>query len=241
MRHRSTFIWFVSGASLLMLALSACVIQSHPEADSSYTSRKLENLERKSGPRKVVTIYQFRSSVPEVNGQGATDMFTTALIKSGAFAVAERQRLQEGVVREKQLSAQGLTSSDTGEQRLVGADFIFEGTVSEANPGKGKSGIAGTVRGLGVETSGARAAIGLDIRVIDARTGLVLDAINVRKDVKQRGGTVSGIGAFVQGLTKKDLMGADVNVARDEKEGVDEALRQCIEEAIYQLAKRFGQ
>lgn len=233
--------WPIAIAVLGLFTLPGCVIASDPVPDESRTTRKLQGLERRSGERKVVTIYQFRSSVPEVAAQGATDMFTTALIKSGAFAVAERQRLSEGVVREKQLNAQGLTTGDTAEQRLAGADYIFEGTVSEANPSESKSGVAGTLRGLGVETSGAQAKIGLDIRVVDARTGLVLDAINVRKEVKQRGASVSGVGSFVQSLTKKNLQGADVSASTDRKEGVDEALRACIEEAIYQLVKRYGQ
>ena len=85
----------------------------------------------------AVTIYEFRSSVSEVSGAAATDMFTTALIKSGSFTVAERQRLNQGVAFEKQLNAQGQTTGDAARSQLKGADFIFEGTVSEANaPGE---------------------------------------------------------------------------------------------------------
>jgi curli biogenesis system outer membrane secretion channel CsgG len=224
-----------------VLVFAGCVTTGEPVVDESRTSRKLGSLPPKRGERKVVTIYEFRSSVPEVSAVAATDMFTTALMKSAQFAVAERQRLQEGVILEKQLNAQGLTTGDLSDQRLTGVDYIFEGTVSEANPSESQTGIGATARGLGIETSGERAIIGLDIRVIDARSGLVLDAINVRKPVKESGFSARGIGSFIQSFTEKSLEGGDLSIARERKEGVDQALRSCIEEAIYQLGIRCGE
>src|SRR5512147_670697 len=81
--------------------------EEDPQLDNSSTTEKLESLPRvDEANRKVVTIYEFRSSVPEISAGAATDMFTTALIKSGTFAVAERERLNQGVAFEKQLNAQ---------------------------------------------------------------------------------------------------------------------------------------
>lgn len=233
--------------AMILLALVICLPSgswgwgNDARVDDSRTSKKLESLPRAEGERKIVTIYKFRSTVPEIHGNNATDMFTTALIKSGAFAVAERQQLNDGVMAERQLNSQGLTSGDSSLHKLAGADFIFEGAVTEANASESKTGAAGTIRGLGLEGSGESAQIGLDIRVVDARTGVVLDAVNVRKSVKQSGLSVSGIGSFIQSFTKKSLDGADAKIARDTKEGVDMALRECIEEAIYELVQRYGQ
>ncbi len=212
-----------------------------PQLDNSSTTQKLESLPRvDEADRKVVTIYEFRSSVPEISAAAATDMFTTALIKSGTFAVAERERLNQGVAFEKQLNAQGQTTGTVAQSQLVGAQYIFEGTVSEANAQESKTGIAGVFKGLGVETSGEKATIGVDVRVVSAATGQVLDSVNVRKPIKSGGFSVSGVGAFAQKLTGKNLGGADVNVGHEGREGVDEALRSCIEEAVYQLVKRYG-
>jgi curli biogenesis system outer membrane secretion channel CsgG len=211
-----------------------------PEIDKSNTTKKLESLPRAQGNRKVVTIYEFRSSIPEVSGAAATDMFTTSLIKSGAFAVAERQRLNQGVAYEKQLNAQGQSTGSVAQTQLKGAEFIFEGTVSEANAQASKTGVGGVFQGLGVETSGEKATIGVDVRVVSAATAEVLDSVNVRKPVKAGGLSVSGIGAFTQNLTRKNLQGADVGVAHEGREGVDESLRACIEEAVYQLVQRYG-
>lgn len=242
MTYREVFMNRTLGLFIVLtvsLLLGACAT-SDPVADNSSTTRKLQHLPRPKGPRKIVTIYEFRSAVPEVSAAGATDMFTTALIKSGYFAVAERQRLEEGVVREKQLNAQGMTTGNTASQRLAGAQYVFEGAVTEANDEESSNGIAGTVRGLGVESSGQKGSIGLDVRVIDANNGLVIDSINVRKAIKQGGYSASGIGAFIQSFTNHDLQGADVSVSHGSKEGVDKAVRACIEEAIYQIVTRYG-
>ncbi len=214
--------------------------EEEPQMDNSATTQKLESLPRVEGNRKVVTIYEFRSSVPEISAAAATDMFTTALIKSGTFTVAERERLNQGVAFEKQLNAQGQTTGTVAQSQLIGAEYIFEGTVSEANAQAGKTGMAGVFKGLGVETSGEKATIGIDVRVVSAATGQVLDSVNVRKPIKSGGFSISGVGAFAQKLTKKNLNGADVNVGHEGREGVDEALRSCIEEAVYQLVKRYG-
>jgi curli biogenesis system outer membrane secretion channel CsgG len=213
---------------------------SDPSIDDSSTTKKLQKLERPKGNKRVVTIYEFRSSVSEVSGTAATDMFTTALIKSGQFSVAERQRLNQGVAFEKQLNAQGQTTGGAARSQLKGAEFIFEGTVSEANAQASKTGLGGVWKGLGVETSGDTATIGVDVRVVSAADGEVLDAVNVRKPIKSGGFSMSGVGSFAQKMTKKNLGGADVGVAHEGREGVDEALRACIEEAVYQLVKRYG-
>ncbi len=232
------------GHIALVILLGTCFMLagwgSDPKLDDSATTKKLQSLPKVQGDKKVVTIYEFRSSVSEVSGAAATDMFTTALIKSGSFAVAERHRLNQGVAFEKQLNAQGQTTGSAARSQLKGADFIFEGTVSEANAQESKTGLGGVFKGLGLETSGDTATIGVDVRVVSSATGEVLDSVNVRKPIKSGGFSVSGVGAFAQKMTKKNLQGADVGVAHEGREGVDEALRACIEEAVYQLVKRYG-
>jgi len=187
-------------------------------------------------PKKTVTIFQFDSTVPEVSPASATDMFTTALIKTHAFTVLERQRLDESVYKEKQLNQGGTTTGDVARYRLTGADFIFVGVITEANAQASKTGIAGAYKGVGVETSGEKAKIGLDVRVLDAKTGGVLDAVNVRKKISQGGYSVSGLGKL---FGKKKLRGANLGISHDRKEGVDKAVREAIEEAVNTLVSRY--
>lgn len=228
---------------IFLLALATAVLAgcaaSTPQVDNSMTSHELSSLPAPSGPRKKVTIYRFDSSVPEVSGAAATDMFMTALVKTHRYAVLERNRLKQGVLNEKQMNSAGMTTGTAGKTRLTGADYIFEGTVSEANANASDTGVGATVRGLGVEASGQKAMIAVDVRVVDAHTGAVLDAIDAKRPVKQGGVSVSGIGAFVQSFVKQDMQGADASVSKGSKEGVDRALRACIEESVYRIARRW--
>ena len=85
--------------------------QTPARVDDSATAKELGRVQRRAGPKPVVAIYDFRSAVPEVQVGAAREMFVTALIRSGAFTVAERQRLNEGVMRERQLSQSGVTAA----------------------------------------------------------------------------------------------------------------------------------
>ena len=218
-------------AIYLSLILAACLVLTSTASAWAWGTPP-EDLP----PKKTVTIYQFDSTVPEISPASATDMFTTALIKSNAFDVLERQRLDESVYQEKELNQGGMTTGDVAQYQLTGADFIFTGAITEANAQADKTGVAGAYQGVGVETSGEHAEIGLDVRVLDAKTGKVLDAVNVRKKISQGGFSASGLGKL---FGKKKLKGANLGVAHDKKEGVDKALRDCIEEAVQTLVSRY--
>jgi len=232
-----------SGTFLVFLALSAlmltgCLASSGgPTVDNSETSRKLESLPRPKGKRKVVTIYRFNGRAKGITGRTATDMFTTALVKAGRFKVVERQRLGN-VMREKNLNRSGRSTGKSSLYKLRGADYIFEGTISEVNNSKSRSRVSGSYKGLGAGTGDNTGSIGLDIRVLDARDGTVLDAINVRKEIKSANASVSGIGRFISNFTGRRV-GGDIGVSKSKNESVDEAVRACIEEAIYQIARGY--
>ncbi len=85
--------------------------------------------------RIFVTIYEMRSSIYEIAPRAATDMFTAALFKSKKFRVLERQRISEGVARERDLNGQGITTGDIATKKVKGASVIFEATISEVNAG----------------------------------------------------------------------------------------------------------
>ncbi|VAX14647.1 hypothetical protein MNBD_GAMMA24-2616 [hydrothermal vent metagenome] len=231
--------WIGILVSVLIL-FPAYAMAGDAHTDHSATSQRLENLKSAAGAKPKVTIYQVKSTVPEVSQASATDMFITALVKSHRFLVMERQRLDESVYREKQLNQQGRTTGQVAEKRMTGADYIFVATITEANSDAGSSGFAGTIGGLGLESSGKDAEIGMDVRILDASSGAVIDAVNVSKKVEQSGMSVSGVGSFLSSMVGIDTKGADVNVSRDSKEGVDKALRALMEQAVYELAKRYG-
>lgn len=213
--------------------------------DNSKSTQKLRNLERSVGQRKVVAIYEFRSSVAEVSARGATDMFTTALLKSGAFSIVERARVQDGVMREKHFNAVGQTSGNAGRKRLAAAQYIFEGTVSEANQGQGQTEGGISFGGMQIGGGGSEDSIGIDVRIVDVGTGAVVDAVNVTKAIGSSGVNVSGIGNLLTTIRnhkgrQQSTYTPDANLKTSRKEGVDRALRACIEVAVAELVERYG-
>lgn len=212
-------------------------------AESSAGAQTLKKLPRKQGDRVAVTIYEFRSALSGLSGQTATDMFKTALVQSGQFRVVERSRLNEGVAREKQLQGAGYASGRAAQKQLRGAQYIFEGTVSEANQSENQSSGGVNIGGLQVNSGSNRDSIAIDVRVVDAANGDIVDAISVRKSVKTEESSVSGVGSFFNSLmarSGKSLpVNGDVQAQQRRAEGLDSVVRAAIDEAVVQLAQRF--
>jgi curli biogenesis system outer membrane secretion channel CsgG len=178
-----------------------------------------------------------------VPDNGATDMFMTALIKSGQFRVVERARLNEGVVQEKRLNGSNMTTGSTAEKKLRGAQYLFEGAVTEANAGQDAKQGGISVGGLSFGGGGSKDSIAVDVRILDADTGDVLDSVAVKVPVKSSNLGVSGTAALAQTLASMRGQSAnpltpDVNLQKSHRDGVDETVRAAIETAVLQLVKR---
>ena len=228
----------------LALALAGPVrAQSNARVDDSASSKELRAIKRQAGAKPAVAIYEFRSAVPDVQAAAAQEMFVTALIKSGAFAVAERQRLNEGLMRERALNNSGITAGPAAGQ-VAAARYVFEVVVSEANRGASDNAQSITIGGMTIGGGRSADAIGLDVRIVDVQTGLVVDAVNVVKAIEASTSTISGVGNLLgalRGLAGKTLpVSVDAESRSSRKEGVDRALRACIEVAVAELARRLG-
>jgi len=215
-----------------------------PVVESSKQSRALAALPpRPLAQRVPVTIYEFHVGVPEVSVGAATDIFTTALIESHQFRVVERNRLNQGTMYEKQLNGAGQTTGDLAQQKLRGARYIFEGTVSEANAGADQKQGGVSIGGLNLGGGKNKDTIAVDVRIIDAATGDVLDSVAVSKVLNDSTVGISGTAAFantVAGLRGRSAspFTPDVQAQSSRKESVDKALRSCIESAVLALIQR---
>lgn len=197
-----------------------------------------------AGERVRVTIYEFRSQLPTLASTTAVDMFTTALVRTGRFRVVERARLDDGVVREKRLQQSGWANGDAAQRQLDGAQYVFEGVVSEANVAeKTRSGGLG-VAGLRVGGGSSRDSIVIDVRIVDAATGEVVDAVTARKPIVASSSSVGGVGALLGGiLARKGVdttYAPDVQAQSETRGGLDAALHAAIDDAVGQIASRFG-
>ena len=240
----------LTAAALLAVSMIYCptraaATDSDPVIETTKSSSALQALGAKPLEQSVpVTIYEFHSGSPSVSVGAATDMFTTALVESGQFRVVERQRLSQDLMAEKQMNAAGQTSGDTAQKQLRGARYIFEGTVTEANPQEDQKQGGINIGGLNLGAGKAQDTLAIDVRIVDADTGDVLDSIKVSKVLSDSNSGVSGTGAFVSTLAAMrgrvaNPLTPDVNYQTAHKESVDKALRACIDTAVLALIKRL--
>lgn len=242
---RSHLLAILVGAATLALSLAASPARAQDDpvvGDPSHPGRQLQARPRVPvNQRPVVTIYAFRGTVPGVDVDAATDMFTTALVRSGAFVVAERQRLVPDISVEKQLNAQHITTGDTARKQLAGARYIFEGTVSDLTTGDDQSNGAVSLGGMSLGGSHARGELAIDVRIVDADNGTIIDSIEVHKPIKSHGKQVSGVGNFLSSVSGHYLpMSPDASASSAHQDNVGDALRACIDAAVLELVRRYG-
>lgn len=240
-RAKVTLHFLALACALAMPAARA----DDPVVQSSKQSKALSSLPPKPLEQRVpVAIYEFHSGVPSVSVAAATDMFTTALVDSHQFRVVERNRLNQGVVYEKQLNGAGQATGDAAQHQLRGARYIFEGTVSEANAGAEQHQGGVSIGGLSLGGGKNKDTIAVDIRILDADTGDILDSVSVSKTLNDSAVSVGGTAALASTLASMSghsvsSLTPDVNYQGAHKEGVDAALRACIETSVLELIKRI--
>ena len=215
-----------------------------PSVENSPTTQALNKLPRKPGERVPVAIYEFRSDLGEVSARGGTDMFVTALVRSGQFRVVERSRVNEGVVREKQLNGAGLTTGTSAQQKLRGARYILEGAITEASPSQTQRSTTIGVAGMELGGGTNRDAVGIDVRIVDAANGDIVDVVSVRKPILSDSVSASGVGSLISTVLAQHGVSSpytpDARVAQDRKESIDTALRAAINQAVIEIANRLN-
>ena len=211
--------------------------------DDSKSLQLLENLPpRPLDKRPVVTIYQFRSGVAQLQAAAATDMFTQALVKSRQFRVVERAQLERGIVAEKQLNGVGQSTGAAAQHPLRGAQYIFDGTVSEAGAATAQKQGGINIGGLSLGGGHNKDTVAVDVRILDAETGDILDSVTVRKELNDSSSGISGTAALAGTLASmKNKIASpltpDVSYQDNKTESIDRALRACINTAVLQLVR----
>ena len=253
----SRFTWnFKSSVSLvtaccLALLVTACAdvpasapaTVDRPYVAAPRTVSADKKIPHPAGEPVAVSIFDFRSSVTEIQARGATDMFINALVHAGPFKVVERSQINQGLLYEKQAGSQGLTTGNAAATKLRGVQYLFEGTISEANASETQRSGGVAVAGMSLGGGKNKDVIAIDVRIVDAGTGDILDTVTVRKAIKSDSASVSGIGNLMNTLMAQRGVSSpytpDVNVAQQRKESLDGTLRACINEAVAELAARF--
>jgi len=130
-------------------------------------------------------------------GDGLAAQLATSLSATDCFVVLDRTGLSD-ILREQELGLAGVVNRDSapGAGRLVGAEVIIKGTITEFDPNKQGGGLTlgmalpKTPLGLRLGRNGSKAHVGLDVSVIDATTGQVKFSHRVTADSKTGGWTI---------------------------------------------------
>ena len=234
----------IASIAALVAGCADVPVQEPARVDAAASTRQLKALPRKTSELIPVSIYEFRSTVSEIQARGATDMFKTALVNSGQFRVVERARLNEGVIREKQLNAGGLSAGRSATQKLTEARYLFEGAITQANAGETQRAGAFGIAGAQIGGSTNRDVIGVDVRVVEVGTGDIVAAVTVQKAITGDSVNVSGIGSLIGTVLaqrgKSTTYVPDVQLQQQRKQSLDVALRAAIDQAVAELAERFA-
>ena len=143
--------------------------------------------------KPVVSIADFKKTVAigwwggQV-GRDMADMLANELMGTKQFRVVERQKIG-AVLAEQDLAASGRIKKGTGAKtgELTGAQYMITGAVTAYQENVADTGGGLSFKGIKLGGSKGKAYIAVDIRVIDASTGEVVDSRTVEANSSKGG------------------------------------------------------
>ena len=173
-----------------------------------------------NGPqyRVAISAFDYKAAKRGDIGEGMADMLADSLFNTGRFIVLEREHLNE-VTQEQDLANSGRFNQSTAAPigQLEGAQLLIRGSITAFEPAcKGGSLII---------VSGNQACVSINIRIIDAATGRVVNATTV--DGTSASNSVGLI--FARG----DM---PIGLGAYSKTPMEQAIRNCIEKAVNYIA-----
>lgn len=210
----------LAALSLLSLTLAGCAASTATVVSSTGPGiTAAQSVSAEAKPRIAVQPFEFRSSEGGAGvGTGMADMLTDALFNTGKFTVVERDRLGD-ITAEQDLAGTGRfntqTVAPTGQ--LEGAELLIRGSITsfERNCSGGSVIIA----------SAKESCIGINLRIVDVRTGRVVNATTVEATSANQ-----GVGLV---FTNPDL---PIGLGAFRKTPMEKAIRNAIEAAVQHIA-----
>lgn len=231
----------------IALATLVSVAEARPKKKAAKlnTEEMQQRLENLSCPalKPRVAIYSFYATGKMASyegynvGDGLAAQLATELTRTNCFIVLDRTGLSN-LLREQELGLAGVVSRETapGAGRLVGAEVVIKGTITEFDPNKKGGGITlgmalpNTPLGVRLGRNGSKAHVGLDISIIDATNGHIKSAHRVVADSKTGGWTL--------GLDyKRASLGGD----SFKKSPLGIASRNALGQAVLKIAEDLSQ
>ena len=218
-----------------LVALIILIVACAPMAQSPTQNPTPSAPSVKQGMKRNLAVYGFEDKTDhKVNwysgqsvGDGMSDMLTSALVQSGRFRIFERSQLAS-VMQEQGLGQSGAMVEQTAAQagRLLGAELIVMGAVTEFGAKKSEGGTRLGKVTIGMQTLSATVAV--DVRLVDAQSGEIKWSGTVRKEE-----TKTGLSLGTPDFAFKDRKDFDESL-------IGKATRAAIDETVQKLIQQVG-
>ena len=207
---------FVSLVALAVVAVAGCTSAKVVSSSGGPTIQQAQQ-EAYDGPKKRIAVKAFEFKAARGSreiGRGMSDMLADSLFSSNRFIVLERENIKE-VMDEQDFGASGRVKKETAAPigELEGAELLIRGSITEFEPNcKG---------GAVLVIAAKQACITVNLRIVDAKTGRVVNATTV----EGRSGSMGAGLIFATG-------GLPVGLGGWSKTPMESAIRNCIETAV---------
>ena len=206
-----------------MLAVVATGCSTRVVSRNSGQTIEQAEQEPANGPKKRIAVMPFdmKSRGAGSVGSGMSDMLTDALVNTNRFIVVERQYVKD-VMAEQDFGRSGRVKKETAPQigEIEGAQLLIRGAVTtfEAECS------GGTLAVVGIK----QACVSINMRIIDAKTGRVLNATTVDGSAM-----TAGVG-LTANLPNTPL---PLGLGGWSKTPMERAIRNCIDSAVQHIVK----
>ena len=211
---------FVSLFALALVAVAGCTSAKVVSSSGGPTIQQAQQ-EAYNGPKKRIAVKAFEVKAARGSreiGRGMSDMLADSLFSTNRFIVLEREHINE-VIEEQDFGASGRVKKETAAPigEIEGAELLIRGSITEFEPNcKG---------GAVLILAAKQACVTINLRIVDAKTGRVVNATTV----EGRSGSM-GVGLiFATGSLPVGLGGWS-------KTPMESAIRNCIETAVKHIA-----
>jgi curli biogenesis system outer membrane secretion channel CsgG len=193
----------------LLVAFSILAFSSLSFAADAKKSVAVLNFDYATVQSGVAAIFGTNQDI----GKGVADLLVEKLVKSGQFRVIERKAIDK-IMAEQNFSNSDRADSTTAAKigKLIGADAIVIGSITQFGRDDKKTNVGGSVFGGqlskyglgGVGASKAKAVVGLSARLVSVNTGEILAVASGMGESTRSGtsliGAGGGAGAAAAGL-----------------------------------------
>jgi curli biogenesis system outer membrane secretion channel CsgG len=210
-------------SSLMMIVVLAAGCSTSVASRDSGTSIDRVQNEPVDGPKKRIAVMPFDVKVHKAGaiGNGMSDMLADALVNTNRFIVLERQHVKD-VIAEQDFGRSGRVKKETAPAvgEIEGSQLLIRGAVTTFEPECS----GGTLAVVGLK----QACVSVNIRIIDAKTGRVLNATAVDGSAMTAG----------VGLTANvPSMPLPLGLGGWSKTPMERAIRNCIDSAVQHILK----